>query len=68
MSDVVIQHSHLQDVLPHSSPLGLAHCLLYVEPLPFGCVSSDDCELMQLETLDTCALKLQNFVLCRHKK
>jgi hypothetical protein len=39
--DVVIQHSHSQDML-----LGLVHRLLNVEPLPFGCVSSEDCELM----------------------
>jgi hypothetical protein len=44
--DIVIQHSHTQDMLSHSSPLGLAHCLLNVEPLPFGCISTKDCELM----------------------
>jgi hypothetical protein len=25
------------------------HCLLIVEPLPIGCVSTEDCELMQLK-------------------
>jgi hypothetical protein len=39
------------DMLSHSGPLGLAHCLLNVEPLPFGCVSTEDCELMQLKTV-----------------
>jgi hypothetical protein len=43
---MVIQHSHLQDMLSHSGPLGLVHHLLNVEPLPFGCVSTEDCELM----------------------
>jgi hypothetical protein len=38
-------------MLSHSGPLGLAHCLLNVEPLPFGCVSTEDCELMQLKTV-----------------
>ncbi len=38
-------------MLLHSGLLGLAHCLLYVEPLPFGCISSEDCELMQLKTV-----------------
>ncbi len=38
-------------MLPHSGPLGLAHCLLYVEPLPFGHISSEDCELLQLKTV-----------------
>jgi hypothetical protein len=32
-------------------PLGLRQRLLYVEPLPFGQVSSEDCELMQLDTV-----------------
>ncbi len=36
-------------MLLHSGPLGLVHCLLYVELLPFGCISSEDCELMQLK-------------------
>ncbi len=44
--DVVIQHSHLQDMLMHSGPLGLAHRLLSIELLPFGCISTEDCELM----------------------
>ena len=44
--EVVIQHSHMQDMLSHSSPLGLAHRLLNVELLPFGCISTEDCELM----------------------
>ncbi len=39
----------MQDMLLHSGPLGLAHCLLNIEPLPFCCVSTEDCELMQLE-------------------
>jgi hypothetical protein len=38
-------------MLMHSGPLGLAHCLLNVVLLPFGRVSSEDCELMQLETV-----------------
>jgi hypothetical protein len=49
--DVVIQHSHLQDMLSHSGPLGLAHRLLNVELLPFGCISTEDCGLMQLKTV-----------------
>jgi hypothetical protein len=32
-------------------PLGLVHCLLNVVPLSFGHVSSEDRELMQLETV-----------------
>jgi hypothetical protein len=32
-------------MLLHSGPLGLAHRLLNVEPLPFGCISTEDCEL-----------------------
>jgi hypothetical protein len=51
VSDIVIQQSHLQDILSHSGPLGLAHPLLNVEPLPFGCISSKDRELMQLKTV-----------------
>ncbi len=43
---MVILHSHLQDMLLHSGPLGLAHRLLNVELLPFGCVSTEDYELM----------------------
>jgi hypothetical protein len=35
-------------MLLHSGPLGLAHHLLNVEPLPFGCISTEDCGLMQL--------------------
>jgi hypothetical protein len=38
-------------MLSHSGPLGLVHRLLYVEPLPFSCVSTEDCELMQLKTV-----------------
>jgi hypothetical protein len=38
-------------MLLHSGPLGLAHRLLHVEPLPFGSVSSEDLELMQLKTV-----------------
>jgi hypothetical protein len=36
----------LQNMLLHSDPLGLAHCLLNVELLPFVCVSTEDRELM----------------------
>ncbi len=46
VSDIVIQHSHSQDMLSHSGPLGLAHRLLNIELLPFGCISTEDCELM----------------------
>jgi hypothetical protein len=38
-------------MLSHSGLRGLVHHLLNVEPLPFGCVSSEDCELMQLKTV-----------------
>jgi hypothetical protein len=38
-------------MLLHSGPLGLVHCLLNVEPLPFGCISTEDCELTQLKTV-----------------
>jgi hypothetical protein len=38
-------------MLSHSGPLGLVHRLLNVELLPFGCISTEDCELMQLETV-----------------
>ncbi len=38
-------------MLSHSGPLGLAHHLLYVELLPFDSISSEDCKLMQLETV-----------------
>jgi hypothetical protein len=38
-------------MLSHSGPLGLAHCLLNVGPLPFGSVSNEDRELMQLKTV-----------------
>ncbi len=38
-------------MLSHSGPLGLAHRLLNVEPLPFGSVSTKDRELMQLKTV-----------------
>jgi hypothetical protein len=44
--DIVIQHSHTRDMPSHSGPLGLAHCLLNVEPLPFGCISTKDYERM----------------------
>jgi hypothetical protein len=49
--DLVIQHSHTQDMLMHSGSLGLAHHLLDVVPLPFGRISSEDHELMQLKTV-----------------
>jgi hypothetical protein len=48
---MVIQHSHLQVMLSYSGPLGLVHRLLNVELLPFGCVGTEDCELMQLKTV-----------------
>jgi hypothetical protein len=38
-------------MLLHSGPLGLAHRMLNVEPLPFGSVSTEDRELMQLKTV-----------------
>ncbi len=38
-------------MLSHSGPLGRAHRLLNVELLPFGCISTEDCELMQLKTV-----------------
>jgi hypothetical protein len=38
-------------MLSHSGPLGLAHHLLNVEPLPFGSVGTEDFELMQLKTV-----------------
>ncbi len=38
-------------MLLHSGPLRLVHCLLYVEPLPFGCISSEDHELVQFTTV-----------------
>ena len=38
-------------MLLHSGPLGLAHCLLNLEPLTFGSVSTEDRELMQLKTV-----------------
>ncbi len=41
----------LWHMLLHSGPLGLAHRLLNIEPLRFGCVSTKDCELMQLKTV-----------------
>jgi hypothetical protein len=50
VSDIVIYHSHLQNMLLHSGPLGLAHRLLNVEPLLFGSVSTEDRELMQLKS------------------
>ncbi len=49
MFDIVIQNSHTRDMLSHSSPLGLVHHLLNIELLPFGCVSTEDCDLMQLK-------------------
>ncbi len=33
-------------MLLHGGPLGLAHRLLKIEFLPFGCVITEDCELM----------------------
>ncbi len=48
---MVIQHSHSRDMLSHRGPLGLAHHLLNVELLLFGCISPEDCELMQLKTV-----------------
>ncbi len=56
---MVIQHSHTQDMLLHSGHLGLAHRLLNVEPLPFGCVSTEDCEHMQLKTVQQGRPRLQ---------
>jgi hypothetical protein len=38
-------------MLSHSGPLGLAHRLLNVKPLLLSCVSTKDCELMQLKTV-----------------
>jgi hypothetical protein len=38
-------------MLLHSGPLGLAHHLLNVKPLPFGNISSEDRELMELKTV-----------------
>ena len=38
-------------MLLHSSPLELAHLLLNVELMPFGSVSTEDRELMQLKTV-----------------
>ncbi len=38
-------------MLSHSGPLGLAHCLLNIDSLPFGCISTEDSELMQLKTV-----------------
>jgi hypothetical protein len=38
-------------MLSHSGPLGLAHHLLNIESLPFGCISTEDCELMWLKTV-----------------
>jgi hypothetical protein len=38
-------------MLSHSGPLGLAHRLLNVEPLPFGSISTNNHELMQLKTV-----------------
>ncbi len=46
--DIVIQHSHTQDMLSHSGPLGLANRLLNVEPLPFGSIAVS--LLINLET------------------
>ncbi len=40
------EHSLTLDMLSHSGPLGLVHHLLNVELLPFGCISTEDCELM----------------------
>jgi hypothetical protein len=41
----------MQDMLMHSGPLGLAHSLLNEVLLPFGHISSEDHELMQLKTV-----------------
>ena len=38
-------------MLSHSGPLGLVHRLLNVEPLPFSSISTKECELMQLKTV-----------------
>jgi hypothetical protein len=38
-------------MLLHSGLLGLAHRLLNTEPLPLGCISTEDCELIQLKTV-----------------
>jgi hypothetical protein len=38
-------------MLLHSGPLGLAHPLLNVEPLPFCSISTEDREIMQLKTV-----------------
>jgi hypothetical protein len=38
-------------MLSHSGPLGLVYRLLNVEPLPFGSVSTEDYELMQLKAV-----------------
>ncbi len=38
-------------MLMHSGPLGLVHRLLNVVLLPFGRISSEDYELMQLKTV-----------------
>ncbi len=38
-------------MLLHSGPLGLAHCLLNVEPLTFGSISTEDRMLTQLKTV-----------------
>jgi hypothetical protein len=43
----------------HSGLLGLAHRLLYLEPLPFNHVSSGDCELMQLKTVSESSPQMQ---------
>jgi hypothetical protein len=41
----------MQDMLTLSGALRLVHCLLNVVPLPFGRISSENRELMQLETV-----------------
>jgi hypothetical protein len=38
-------------MLLQSGLLGLKHRLLNVEPLPFGCISTEDCKLMYLKTV-----------------
>jgi hypothetical protein len=38
-------------MLSHNGLLGLAHPLLNVGPLPFGSISTEDRELMQLKTV-----------------
>ncbi len=46
-------------MLSHSSPLELVHHLLYVELLCFGCLSSEDRELVQFKTVSDCSPHMQ---------